>query len=406
MFEQLQAIHPILPPTVGLGLLVVAAIAADLIVKRLLLRLLRRFAQSGVISWGNVLVEFNVFGRLAQVVPALVMFSGINFLPLIPEPIVVLTKNVAMAYVALMLTLTLTAGLGAANQIYETYPISRTRPLKGFIQLLQIAVYFIGGIFIVAELIDRSPVLLLGGFGAMTAVLLIVFKDTILGLVASIQLTGNDMLRVGDWIEMPHLGADGDVIEVALHTVKVQNWDKTITTIPTHKLIAESFKNWRGMSESGGRRIKRTIFVDQSSIRFMDSGEVEKLKRFSVLSGYLDEKRRELHEYHAALGDAAKADVNRRRLTNVGTFRAYVFGYLKEHPKIHSEMTLLVRQLMPGPEGMPIEIYCFTRSTDWNVYEDVQADIFDHIIAILPEFGLRVFQKPTGADLAPLMRSL
>jgi len=406
MFEQLQAIHPILPPTVGLGLLVVAAIAADLIVKRLLLRLLRRFAQSGVISWGDTLVQFNVFGRLAQVVPALVMFSGIDFLPLIPEPIVVLIKNVAMAYVALMLTLTLTAGLGAANQIYETYPISRTRPLKGFVQLLQIAVYFIGGIFIVAELIDRSPVLLLGGFGAMTAVLLIVFKDTILGLVASVQLTGNDMLRVGDWIEMPQLGADGDVVEVALHTVKVQNWDKTITTIPTHKLIAESFKNWRAMSESGGRRIKRTIFIDQSSIRFMDSGEVEKLKRFSVLSGYLDEKRRELHEYHAALGDAAKADVNRRRLTNVGTFRAYVFGYLKEHPKINSGMTLLVRHLTPGSEGLPIEIYCFTRSTDWHIYEDVQADIFDHIIAILPEFGLRVFQKPTGADLTPLLRSL
>jgi miniconductance mechanosensitive channel len=250
---------------------------------------------------------------------------------------------------------------------------------------------------------DKSPWVFLSGLGAMAAVLLLVFRDTILGLVASLQLTGNDMVHVGDWIEMPQYGADGDVIDVALHTVKVQNWDKTITTVPTHKLIAESFKNWRGMSASGGRRIKRALYVDKNSIRFLTDAELERFKQFALLKGYIATKEQELAEYNAGLDYVTDAGVNQRRLTNVGTFRAYIVNYLRHHPKIHHEgMTLLVRQLPPGPEGLPIEVYCFTTTTAWVEYEDIQADIFDHLLAVAYEFGLRLYQKPAGADLAAL----
>jgi miniconductance mechanosensitive channel len=234
----------------------------------------------------------------------------------------------------------------------------------------------------------------------MTAVLILVFKDTILSLVASVQLTSHDMIRVGDWIEMPSCNADGDVVDIALHTVKVQNWDKTITTIPTHKLIAESFKNWRGMSLSGGRRIKRNLHIDLSSIRFLTDAEIERFERFKLLEDYIAGKETELAEYNEAVGESENA--NLRRLTNVGTFRAYVFNYLKHHPKIHDGMTLLVRQLQPGPQGLPLEIYAFTNVTDWSIYEDIQSDIFDHLMAIIGEFGLRVYQAPSGEDLTAI----
>ena len=252
---------------------------------------------------------------------------------------------------------------------------------------------------IIAALLDRSPLLLLSGFGAMTAILLLVFRDTILSLVASVQLTAQDMVRVGDWIEMPQFGADGDVIDVQLHTVKVQNWDKTITTIPTHRLISDSFKNWRGMSESGGRRIKRAIHIDLGSVRFQTDEEIEHFRRFALLKGYVGDKLQELRDYNAGLPTEVDDEVNRRRLTNIGTFRAYAFNYLKHHPKINQQMTLIVRQLAPGPEGLPLEIYCFTNTTAWADYEGIQSDIFDHLLAITPEFGLRLFQKPAGHDL-------
>ncbi len=242
----------------------------------------------------------------------------------------------------------------------------------------------------------------MSGVGAMTAVLLLVFKDTILSLVASVQLTSLDMVRVGDWIEMPQYNADGDVVDVALHTVRVQNWDKTVTTIPTHKLISDSFRNWRAMSESGGRRIKRALHLDVSSIRFLTPAEVERFKGFALLADYIEGKEKELADYNAGLPGKTDAQVNLRRLTNVGTFRAYVFNYLKHHPKVHQHMTLLVRQLQPGPTGLPIEVYAFSNDTAWAVYEGVQADIFDHLLAIVPEFGLSVFQQPSGRDLQNL----
>lgn len=403
MFEQLQTLDPTLLAAAGLVLLIVVAIAANIVVNRVLLRLVRRIATSAV-PWGDTLVSHKVFARLAHAVPALIIAVGIALVPGFSEQVVRVVQNVAMGYVALTLTIALAAALRAGNEIYESFPLSRQRPLKGVVQLVQIIVYIVGGILVVAIIFEQSPLLFLTGFGAMTAVLLLVFKDTILGLVASIQLTALDMLRVGDWIEMPQSGADGDVIEVSLHTIKVQNWDKTVTTIPTHRLIAESFRNWRAMSESGGRRIKRSVNIDQSSVRFLETDEVDDLKRFALIGGYLADKQRELAEAQAGLGEAGSVSVNRRRLTNVGTFRAYTLAYLKAHAKINEDMTLLVRQSAPGPQGLPIEIYCFTKSTDWVVYEDAQSDIFDHLLSILPEFGLRLFQNPAGSDVARLLQ--
>jgi miniconductance mechanosensitive channel len=238
----------------------------------------------------------------------------------------------------------------------------------------------------------------------MTAVLLLVFRDTILSLVASVQITGNDMVRVGDWIEMPQFGADGDVIDVALHTVKVQNWDKTVTTIPTHRLITDSFKNWRFMSLSGGRRIKRSLSIDMGTVRFLTDDEVAHVGHFALMREYIAEKRKELEANHAREGLNPEYGADVRRLTNLGTFRAYIERYLEAHPRIHSNgMTLLVRQLAPTELGIPIELYCFTTTTDWNAYEAIQADIFDHLLAVAPEFGLAAFQSPSGSDFAELI---
>ena len=402
MFEQLAAMHPLLPPAVGLAALLLASVIINLVAKHLLVSAVRAFARLSRTRWDDALVAHNVFGRLVQVVPALIVFVGVPLVPDLPEGGVQVIRNVAMGYMVLMLTLAVTAMLSAANTIYSALPVAKERPLKGFVQLVQIIVWILGGVMIISTVLDRSPLLLLSGFGAMTAILLLVFKDTILSLVASVQLTAQDMVRVGDWIEMPQFGADGDVVDVQLHTVKVQNWDKTITTIPTHRLITDSFKNWRGMSQAGARRIKRAIYIDVSTIRMQTVEEVDHFTRFALLKDYIKNKEQELSDYNAGLPTEVDEEVNRRRLTNVGTFRAYVYNYLKHHPKIHKGMTLIVRQLGPGPEGLPLEIYCFTNTTEWVAYEDIQSDIFDHLLAIVPEFGLRLYQKPAGSDFANL----
>ena len=389
----------------GLAALVLAGALVHVLLKRRLVGVLQRLAGRTVQQWDDIILEHGVFGRLAQAVPALIVYFGVAWLPGLGESLSEIVANVALAYLALAMTLALGALLSAGSAIYGTYPVAKDRPIKGFVQVAQIVVYVLGAVFIVSALVARSPIVLLTGFGAMTAILLLIFRDTILSLVASIQLTGLDMVRVGDWIEMPHYNADGDVVDIALHTIQVQNWDKTITTIPTHKLISESFKNWRGMSESGGRRIKRSIHIDARSVRFLTDAEVEKFTRFALLREYIDRKRSELAAYNAGLGGAETANVNLRRLTNLGTFRAYLWNFLQNHPQIRREMTLLVRQLQAGEKGIPIEIYCFTGTTEWAAYEGIQADIFDHILAQCGEFGLRVFQTPTGADIADLGHS-
>ena len=402
MLDELSSIHPLLPMVAGSLILLLVAIVADLVAKRLLLVAIRAVATRTRTNWDDALVEHKVFARLAQIIPAIIVSGGIELVPGLRDADVAHVRNLAGAYMILVIILTLTATLSAANHVYESRPMARDRPIKGFVQLAQLAIYILGAILVIAALIDRSPVILLSGLGAMTAVLLIVFRDTLLSLVASLQLTGQDMIRVGDWLEVPQFGADGDVIDVALYTVTVQNWDKTITKVPTHRLISDSFKNWRGMSESGGRRIKRSINVDFNSIRFLTDEEVDRFKTFALLKGYIEAKEAELRAYNEALETPGESGVNLRRLTNIGTFRAYIYNYLRHHPKIHDDMTLMVRQLQPGTEGLPIEIYCFSNDIDWAAYEGIQADILDHIGAIAPEFGLRLYQRLAGADLTGL----
>jgi miniconductance mechanosensitive channel len=319
----------------------------------------------------------------------------------VPEWLDIVVRNVARAYIALTLALMFGNLLDATNDIYEqTSPHAVRRPIKGYLQLVKIGIYIVATVLVVAALVGQSPLVLLTGLGAMTAVLLLVFKDTLLSLVASVQLSSNDMLRMGDWIEMPSQNADGDVIDISLHTVKVRNWDKTISTIPTWKLINESYRNWRGMQESGGRRIKRALLIDQTSVRFLDPEERQRLRRIALIDAYLDRQQVELAEYNARLEAAGKDPVNNRRATNLGTFRAYVTAYLRAHPGVAQDMTLIVRQLDPTPTGLPLQVYCFSADVRWAAYEDLAGDIFDHLLAVLPEFGLRLYQAPGGADLA------
>jgi miniconductance mechanosensitive channel len=393
--------YPWLMTTVQLTALALVVWLSNAITRTLLVRAITRAAKVAPTQWDSALLGRGVIARLANVVPALVAYYGITFVNGLPPNVALVVRGVASAYVVLTIALALANLLNAFGVVYEQRDPerARARPIKGYLQLAKLVIYLFASVLIIATLINRDPLLLLSGLGAMTAVLLLVFKDTILSLVASVQLSTHDMLRVGDWIEMPQLNADGFAIDISLHTVKVQNWDKTITTIPTWRLISESYKNWRGMFESGGRRIKRALYIDQTSVRFLTPEERQRLRRFALIDAYLDRKQAELEAYNAKLIAEGKDPVNTRRVTNIGTFRAYVQAYLENHPRIHKDMILLVRQLQPGPTGLPLEIYCFTSTTAWVEYEGIQADIFDHLYAILPEFGLRVFQQPSGEDL-------
>lgn len=379
---------------IGLAELGLAAIIANYILKAVILRALARYLDQRTDT------DDKAAGWAATIIPLLIISRGIELVPNLSVETRILVTHTAQALIVVSVAMAIVRALSYANELYERLPTSRNRPIKGFVQVAKIVVLCGAAIIVISILIDESPLLLLSGLGAITAVLLLVFKDTILSLVASVQLTTNDMLRVGDWITMPSMNADGDVIDISLHTVKVQNFDKTIVTVPTHRLVSDSYANWRGMAESGGRRIKRSIHLDHNLIRFLTDDELEDLKRFKILQPYLTAKSEELASWNAdnLLGD--DAPVNARRLTNIGTFRAYILAYLKWHPRIDENFTLLVRQLASGTEGLPIELYCFTNTTVWHEYEGIQADIFDHLLAIAPEFGLRTFQKPSGLDFA------
>jgi miniconductance mechanosensitive channel len=308
-------------------------------------------------------------------------------------------RNVLEAYVVLVTLFAITGALRAFLDVYQAnHPESRV-PIRVLVQATTIAMWFIGLIIIIALLIDQSPTVLLGGLGAMTAVLAIVYKDSLLGFVAGIQIASNDLLRKGDWIEMPDYNADGDVIQIGLTTIKVQNWDKTITSIPSYAIITASFKNWRGMSESGGRRIKRAIQIDMNSVEFCTQHMIDRFRRIDDLKDYIGEKQKELQDWNAKRKIDDSVLVNGRRMTNLGTFRAYLVSYLRNHPMINQDMTFLVRQLPPAAEGLPIEIYVFSGDKRWAAYEDIQSDIFDHILAVIPEFDLRVYQHPSGKDV-------
>jgi miniconductance mechanosensitive channel len=394
--------NPIATQAVGLAILIFASWIALHIARRILVAGIRTFAAKSSAQWDDRLVDAKLFTRLAYLAPALVMVYGADWIPDLNETVSILIRRLSAAAIALVIALSISSFLNAVGEIYSGLSAYRSRPIKGYLQLVKLAIGIVAVVVIITTLFDKSPLIFLSGLGAMTAVLLLVFKDTILSLVASVQLTGNDMIRVGDWIEMPKYGADGDVVDIALHTVKVQNWNKTITTIPTHRLIEDSFKNWRGMTLAGGRRIKRSIFIDANTIRFLEPNEIEAFEKYTLLRDYIDQKRRDIETYNAS-GRDRTINANIRRLTNVGTFRAYIYSYLKNHPQIHRNLTLLVRQLDPTPQGLPIEIYCFTTTTDWNAYEDIQSDMIDHLFAVAPDFGLHTFQNPSGQDFKRLV---
>lgn len=350
-------------------------------------------------TWDDYLLENKLFLRITFIVPAVVIYL---FLPAVfggYEQTLALAGGALNVYFIVVGIMVGDALVNALHDIYQTFSVSGDIPLKGFAQVLKIVLYGTGLILVISVLLNRSPIYLLSGLGALTAVLMLVFKDPILGFAGGIQLISNRMLKNGDWIEMPRYGADGDVMDITLTTVKVRNFDNTITTIPTYALINDSFKNWRGMHESQGRRIKRALYIDVNSIRFCTSEMLERYGGFRFITEYIARKNREIEKYNAELGDQAQDAANIRRLTNIGTFRAYAAAYIQNHPMINTDMTCMVRQLAPTQNGLPLEIYAFCKDKVWSHYEAVQADIFDHLLAIAPEFDLKIYQYPSGSDI-------
>ena len=367
---------------------------ANFITKKVVIRIITKMITRNKFKWDDIMLERKVFHRLSHIVPAIIIYF---FASTFPNYQVIIEKF-AVAYIIVVTLLVINSFLTAINDIYQTYEVSKSRPIKGYIQVAKIIIIALGVISVIANLIG-SPLVILGGIGALSAVLMLVFQDSILGLVAGIQLSANDMVRVGDWIEMPKFGADGDVIDVSLNTVKVQNFDNTITTIPSYSLISDSFKNWRGMQASGGRRIKRSLLIDTSSIMFCTDEMIEKFKKIHYLADYIEKRQKEIAEFNEKNEIDRSNPVNGRALTNIGVFRAYITNYLKNHPGISQEKTLMVRQLAPNEHGLPLEIYTFTNTTVWAAYESIQSDIFDHLFAVAREFNLRLFQNPSGSDL-------
>ena len=397
-----SSMNPVVEYAVRAAILLVAVVIAYLVANRILVRLVRRVAAKTEARWDDALVGNKVFGHLSCLVPGLVVYFGCIIAFPGSGDLNAILRRVAMAYMIVVLLRTISAVLRTLVEVYRTHEVSRQRPIKGFVQTIELVIWIVGLIAVVAMLMDQSPWKFLTGVGALSAVLLLVFKDSLLGLFASFLVTSNDMVRIGDWIEMPKYGADGDVIDISLNTVKVQNWDKTISTIPTYALVVDPVKNWRGMSESGGRRIKRAINIDMHTVRFCSAEMLNRFEEYEHVAEYLVARRKEVDEYNREHGVDTGHILNGRQLTNLGTFRAYVVGYLQNHPMINQDMTFLIRQLDPTDRGLPLEIYVFSSDQVWANYEAIQSDIFDHIIAAVPEFDLAVFQSPSGRDFRNL----
>lgn len=379
--------------------LVLIALIALVISKYFIVRMINSFFARTKTKWDDILVEYKTFDKVAHIVPALVVkvlapvvFADFeNLLPFI--------SKVTDAYILIAIIMIIMSLLKGTEFILSSSPMFKNKPLASYFQLARIIIYIGAAILVLSILMGRSPLYFLSAFGAMTAILLLVFKDTILGLVASVQISSNDMIRVGDWVEMPKYNADGDVLAINLNTVKIKNWDKTVTTVPTFYFITDSFKNWRGMQESGGRRIKRSLYINKKSIKFVDQQLKERFERFYFVKDYVKERQKEIDEFNAKYDFDSEEMVNGRRMTNIGVFREYITTFLKNHKGINQEMFVLVRQLQPDSTGLPIEIYCFTKSVAWADYEGVQADIFDHLLAAASHFDLEVFQAPGGSDI-------
>ncbi|MEE4176793.1 MAG: mechanosensitive ion channel domain-containing protein [Bacteroides sp.] len=375
--------------------LVVLSWVANWIAKQVILVVLTKVIRRSPNRWDDVFLDKKVFSRMSHLAPVVIIFwFGRALLSEYPELVdrIYLITNV---YIIIVVTMVSFAVLNALETIYENFDISKTRPIKGYMQVLKILGIFVVVILIFSLVLDRSPRLLLTGLGAASAVLMLIFRDTILNFVGGVQVTANNLVQIGDWIEMPKYGADGDVIEINLNTVKVQNFDRTITTIPTYALVSDSFRNWRGMVQSGGRRIKRAINIDAKSIKVCDEEMLEKFEKVYLLKDYIKQKKEEVEKYNRENDFDGSISINGRRLTNIGTFRAYIKNYLANHPHIHKDMIFMVRQLAPSEKGVPLEVYAFTNDIAWVNYESIQSDIFDHILSRISFFDLKVFQDPS-----------
>ena len=375
-------------------IMVVLCLLLNFIARKVLLKVVSALVKKNKYTWDDIMYERKVFHRLAHLVTPLVISLFVGSFP----DIEVWIRRIMSVYMTLVILFVIDALLNSVEDIYRTFEISKTRPIKGILQVIKIVAFIIGTIVAIAALTGQSPIILLGGLGALSAVILLVFQSSILGFVAGIQLTSNDMVRIGDWVQMPKYDADGSVIDIALTTVKVQNFDKTITTIPAQAMMSDSFRNWRGMTASGVRRIKRSISIDISSISFCSEEMLKRFERIEYLKEYIISRQKEIENYNKKKNIDISVPVNGRRMTNIGTFRYYMLNYLQNHPGINENVTLMVRQLLPTSEGIPLEVYAFTATTDWIEYENIQSDIFDHLLAVLPEFGLRAHQPPTGID--------
>lgn len=385
--------------TVSLIALIMAAIVVNCIVQKLLLRGLERLIKGTQFANDKEIRRHNVVPRLANIIPALVISYGISYSPNMPEIVSMVLLDVVNAFIIAMLSMATIGGLSVINTIYERRG-SKSRPITNFIQGAKIIILIGAGLLIVAQVGDKSISEVLLGLGAMAAVLTLIFRDSILSFIAGVQIAFSDTIRVGDWLSVPSQGADGTVVEISLYFVQIQNFDKTIAVIPIQKLVNESFKNWRGMTQSGGRRIKRYVSIDQTTVTFLNNQQLENLKKIEILETYINDKDSEISQWNKT--KSSSSPVNTRQLTNIGTFRAYLTQYLKFHPRLQNKMTMMVRQLPSSQVGIPIEIYCFTDTTDWGDYEDIQADIFDHILAVLPTFELSVYQDVGGYDVRRL----
>jgi len=381
-------------------LVIIMAITAYAVAHRVIVHLIHKFLTKTKSDLDDILFKRKVFHRLAYLAPSYVIYK---LMPTVLTDYATLATFVSTAtaiYFVLVVAMVVDSIIDSSMDIYHSFPASRQVPIQSFGQVAKLVTYFIAIITIASLVIGESPLKLFAGLGAMTAVLMLVFKDPILGFVAGIQLSYNKMVGLGDWVEIPQHNADGDILEIGLTTVKVRNFDNTITTVPTQSLINDSFKNWRGMQESGGRRIKRSIYLDVNSISFCNQERLTRFSKINYIADYIETKKKELAEYNAEHVGHEESLVNGRRVTNIGTFRAYIVAYLKNHKHINQHLTVLVRQLAPTDAGLPLEIYAFSSEKNWIKYEAIQADIFDHLFAVAREFDLRVFQQPTGTDFA------
>lgn len=397
-----SATADVVEKTIIILVIIALAFFIEKVCIRVLLNVIQKLVKKTKANWDDILFSREVIGKLfGMIAPILVDIS----IPIVFEggsDGAIIAHRLCTIYIIAIFARFLNSLFSAFYTIYNAKPEFRDRPLKGILQTIQVIVYFIAGIMIVSTLLDKEATMLLTGLGASAAVLMLVFQDSILGFVSGVQLSANGMLRVGDWIEMPKYGVDGDVLEVSLNTVKVQNWDKTIVTIPPTLLMKDSFKNWRGMVDSGGRRVKRSVFIDMNSVTFCTPEMLERYRKIQFIAQYIDEKEKELSDYNKEHGIDNSMIVNGRRQTNLGVFRAYLSNYLKLHPSVNHEMTCMVRQLQPTELGLPLELYFFTNTTAWVLYEGIQADVFDHVLAVASFFDLNVFQNPSGKDFGKL----